>query len=129
VSHLSAIMTDGAIGPPRSGAPIDLAALGHFPQRGKEHPRPCSPGTVSLCPGTNTKHLAPTPAAWADAATDTVDIARRYADLGVGLADASLVALAARLNTVSIATFDQRHFRAMRPTAGGDAFRLLPLDA
>ena len=65
---------------------------------------------------------------WPDAAADSVATTRQYADLGIGLADASLVALAARLNTTSIATFDQRHFRAMRPSAGGDAFRLLPLD-
>jgi uncharacterized protein len=65
---------------------------------------------------------------WPEAAADMVTIARRYADLGIGLADASLVALAGRLGTTSIATFDQRHFRAMRPASGKDAFRLLPLD-
>ena len=27
------------------------------------------------------------------------------------------------------ATLDQRHFRAVRPLAGGEAFRLLPADA
>jgi predicted nucleic acid-binding protein len=66
---------------------------------------------------------------WPDAASDAVDVARQYAGLEVGLADASLVALAARLDTTDIATFDQRHFRAMRPLTGGDAFRLVPLDA
>jgi hypothetical protein len=40
-----------------------------------------------------------------------------------------IVALAARLQTVEIATFDERHFRVMRPLSGGDAFRLLPRDA
>jgi hypothetical protein len=53
--------------------------------------------------------------------------AQQYADLGVSLADGSLVALAARLQTTEVATFDERHFRAMRPL-WGDAFRLLPLD-
>lgn len=65
---------------------------------------------------------------WPDAAAECVEITRRYTDLEIGLADASLVALAGRLNTTSIATFDQRHFRAMQPTAGGKAFRLLPHD-
>lgn len=66
---------------------------------------------------------------WANAASEAVAIANRYEDLGVSLADASLVALTARLGTVDIATFDNRHFRLMRPAKGGDAFRLLPADA
>lgn len=66
---------------------------------------------------------------WDDAAAQAAEIAEQYADLGVSLADASLVALAARLQTTDIATFDERHFRAMRPLSGGDAFRLLPFDA
>ena len=66
---------------------------------------------------------------WDDAAVQAAEIAQQYADLGVSLADASLVALAARLQTTEIATFDERHFRAIRPLWGGDAFRLLPLDA
>lgn len=57
----------------------------------------------------------------------SLDIADRYGDLGIGLADASLVALAAASRTTSIATFDERHFRAIRPTYG-DALRLLPAD-
>jgi predicted nucleic acid-binding protein len=65
---------------------------------------------------------------WDDAAAQAAEIAQQYADLGVSLADASLVALAARLQTIEIATFDERHFRAVRPLWGGDAFRLLPLD-
>jgi uncharacterized protein len=66
---------------------------------------------------------------WDSAVTDVVAIAEQYADLGLGLTDASLIALAARVGTTGIATFDERHFRAVRPLAGGDAFRLLPLDA
>lgn len=65
---------------------------------------------------------------WAGAIEKAVPVAQRYADLGLGLADASLVALAERLETTSIATLDERHFRAVRPLAGGDAFRLLPMD-
>jgi len=66
---------------------------------------------------------------WPTAATEAADIADRYGSLGIGLTDASLVALAARVETVDIATFDERHFRVVVPVANGDAFRLLPLDA
>lgn len=65
---------------------------------------------------------------WEGAMTATVDIAERYADNGLGLADASLVALAGRVGTVSIATLDERHFRVVSPLAHGVAFRLLPND-
>ncbi len=65
---------------------------------------------------------------WPSAITTAVRVAEHYADNGLGLADASLVALAERRATVDIATLDERHFRAIRPLAAGDAFRLLPLD-
>jgi hypothetical protein len=64
---------------------------------------------------------------------DANDVARakevleKYADLGVGLADASLVVLAERHGVAEILTLDQRHFRAMR-FAGRKQFRILPLD-
>jgi predicted nucleic acid-binding protein len=51
-----------------------------------------------------------------------------YADLGIGLTDASLVVLAAKYDTHDLLSFDQRHFRKISPIQGG-AFRLLPLDA
>ena len=66
---------------------------------------------------------------WPQALTSSVEVAERYGDLALGLSDASLVALAARLDTVDIATFDERHFRAVRPLTAGDAFRLHPLDS
>jgi uncharacterized protein len=66
---------------------------------------------------------------WPGAIASVVKISERYADTGLGLADASLVALAERLGTIDIATLDERHFRAVRPLAGGKAFRLLPADA
>jgi predicted nucleic acid-binding protein len=62
---------------------------------------------------------------WADALAESLAIARRRPD--VGLADASLGALAARLRTTRIATFDHRHFRTLTD-AGGAPFRLLPAD-
>lgn len=66
---------------------------------------------------------------WPGAITSAVNVADQYADTGLGLADASLVALAGRLDTRDIATLDERHFRAVRPLAGGSAFRLFPADA
>lgn len=54
-------------------------------------------------------------------------VIRRYADLEVGLADASIVVLAERHQVVDLLTFDARHFRAMRGP-GGRPFRLLPDD-
>jgi len=66
---------------------------------------------------------------WPGAITAVAKIAERYADTGLGLADASLVALAEQIGTIEIATLDERHFRALRPLAGGKAFRLLPADA
>ena len=64
---------------------------------------------------------------WDEAAAESVAVAQTYPD--VGLTDASLVALAARLGTTQIATFDERHFRAMTPPQGGGHFTLLPMDA
>lgn len=54
-------------------------------------------------------------------------VMRRYADLNVGLADASIVVLAEKHGTVDVLSFDARHFRAMRGPAGRP-FRLLPDD-
>jgi hypothetical protein len=43
------------------------------------------------------------------------ELAERYADLGLGGTDASLVALAERLGLTTLATFDRRHFTVVRP--------------
>ncbi|MGH2583332.1 MAG: type II toxin-antitoxin system VapC family toxin [Dehalococcoidia bacterium] len=58
---------------------------------------------------------------------DAADIIRRYADLDLGLADASIVVLADRYNCADVLTLDQRHFRAIRGPRGRP-FRLLPFD-
>ncbi len=65
------------------------------------------------------------------AATDVAAARRileRYADLDLGLADASNVVLAERHATQDILTLDERHFRAVT-TPSGQPFRLLPSDA
>jgi predicted nucleic acid-binding protein len=63
---------------------------------------------------------------WADALAETIALARRNPP--IGLVDASLVALAARLNTQRIATLDHHRFRSLT-TVAGDPFVLLPADA
>lgn len=55
------------------------------------------------------------------------DLIEQHADLRIGLADASIVVLAARHGTTRVVTQDQRHFRAMR-SLGGEPFVLLPWD-
>jgi predicted nucleic acid-binding protein len=67
---------------------------------------------------------------WRSALYETIEIARQYESIGLGLTDASLIALAAYLETTRIATLDERHFRAVRPASGGaERFTLLPADA
>jgi hypothetical protein len=56
------------------------------------------------------------------------ELCARYRDLELGLADASIVVLADQWSTHSLATFDQRHFRAVT-ALDGKPFRLLPADA
>ncbi len=53
------------------------------------------------------------------------DLQARYADLALGIVDASVVALAERLGESKVATLDQRHFRAVRP-AHLEALELQP---
>jgi predicted nucleic acid-binding protein len=55
------------------------------------------------------------------------ELAVRYADLGVGLADASIVVLARRYDVQDVLTLDERHFRVLQGPRG--PFRLLPADA
>ncbi|MBO0683649.1 MAG: PIN domain-containing protein [Candidatus Dormibacteraeota bacterium] len=64
-------------------------------------------------------------------ALDPTDLERvtelvgQYLDLPLGLADASVVALAERLGAKTIATLDRRHFSSVRP-AHVSAFDLVP---
>ncbi len=53
-------------------------------------------------------------------------VVEQYREHAVGLADASLVVLAARFRTERVLTFDERHFRVLR--AGRRPFVLLPAD-
>ncbi|MCW3001969.1 MAG: hypothetical protein JWQ20_1267 [Conexibacter sp.] len=61
---------------------------------------------------------------WADALKETLAIGRRHPE--VNLTTASLVAVAARVNTRRIATFDEQ-FRTLT-TPDGEPFVVLPAD-
>jgi len=64
---------------------------------------------------------APTPDDW----TRIADLVAEYGDFPRGGTDASIVALAERLDIELVITLDDRHFRAVRPKHR-PAFRLLP---
>jgi uncharacterized protein len=63
----------------------------------------------------------------ADDVAEARTIVDRYRELGVSLADASIVVLAHRHRVRDVLTLDERHFRVL-PGPGGP-FRLLPADA
>jgi len=69
--------------------------------------------------------------AWDLPAIDADDLAKaslvinRYADQEIGVADASIVVLAARYGTRTVLTLDRRHFDVIRPLSGG-RFTILP---
>jgi len=54
-----------------------------------------------------------------------VEMIERYRDLGIGIADASLVVLAERFRTRTILTLDRRRFEVVRPIGGG-RFKIVP---
>lgn len=64
----------------------------------------------------------------ADDVSRAAKVLDRYADLGLGLADASIIVLAERYRTLDILTLDERHFRAIAGPRN-QPFRLLPADA
>lgn len=60
---------------------------------------------------------------------DARQLCARYREQQLGLADASIVVLAARFSTPYLATFDERHFRSVRPLEDDTGtFVLLPSD-
>jgi uncharacterized protein len=54
-------------------------------------------------------------------------VQEQYADLGVGVVDASVLAVVERLGEGKLATLDHRHFSVVRP-AHVEALALLPMD-
>lgn len=63
----------------------------------------------------------PTTDDWARCA----ELIAAYADLGLGFVDATVIAVAERLNITTVATIDHRDFRVVRPRHV-DAFELIP---
>ena len=63
----------------------------------------------------------------ADDVAEAQLVIERHRDLGISLADASIVVLAARHGVRDVLTLDERHFRVLM--AKRRAFRLLPADA
>ena len=61
----------------------------------------------------------------ADDLARATDVAEKYRDQAVGVADASVVVLADRYRTREILTLDRRDFEVLRPLSGG-RFKLLP---
>jgi len=57
--------------------------------------------------------------------TKAITVIERYRDQAIDLADASIVVLADRHRTHTIATLDHRHFDVLRPLRGG-RFRVVP---
>jgi hypothetical protein len=56
------------------------------------------------------------------------EVMRRYSDLQIGLADASIVVLAERHGTAEVLTLDLRRFQTLR-IGGRKRFRILPVEA
>jgi len=56
------------------------------------------------------------------------EVIEAHGDLDVGLADASIVVLSRRYETLDLLTLDERHFRTLRGSTGRP-FHILPADA
>ena len=81
-------------------------------------PKPSTCGRSPL--GSSAAKTSPTPTGSGPRASS-----RAYADLGLGLVDASVVAIAERLGATTIATLNHRDFMVVRPRHIV-AFELLP---
>jgi predicted nucleic acid-binding protein len=92
----------------------------HFFKRSAHQPRPEVTFLRWLADGA-VRPLAPTAGDYSRMA----DLVKQYADLPLGAADASVVALAERLGVARIATVDRRDFAVVRPRHV-DAFELVP---
>lgn len=54
-----------------------------------------------------------------------IELVESYTDLGLGVVDASVIAVAERLGVTTVASLDRRHFNVVRPRHI-DAFDLAP---
>ena len=82
------------------------------------------PGEHGLATAVARGELVPEPVEPAD--WDRIaELLERYADLGLGIVDASVVAACERLGVTTLATLDRRHFSVVRPRHC-DALELVP---
>jgi uncharacterized protein len=120
--HRAAAAALRAAGPPRLLSPFVLAELDYLLSTRVS-------GAVARTlldeVAAGAYELEPFAAADVAAAGEVID---RFGDLGLGLADASIVVLADRHGTTDVLTLDERHFRALR-ASDDRPFRLLPADA
>jgi predicted nucleic acid-binding protein len=118
--HASAAAALRDCTPPRLVSPFVLAELDYMvasrlgPRARSDLLHEVSIGAYRLAP-------------WApDDVAEARTVIDRYADLGVSLADASIVVLAYRHGLDEVLTLDERHFRVLPGPRG--PFRLLPAD-
>jgi predicted nucleic acid-binding protein len=119
--HESALSELRSSRPPRLLSPFILSELDHLIAA-----RVGTPGRLALLQEVSLGAYRLTQWA-ADDVAEARTIVDRYRDLGVSLADASIVVLAHRHRVRDVLTLDERHFRVL-PGPGGP-FRLLPADA
>jgi predicted nucleic acid-binding protein len=103
-------------------SPFVLAELNYLLAR---HPDPTGELAVLEDVANGAYVLAPFDATDVGAAAGVV---RRYREHDIGLAEASIVVLAGRLETSRVLTLDERQFRVLR-TPSGRRFKILPADA
>lgn len=99
---------------------VVVAEVCHLFKRAARRPEPELAFLRQLADG-HLRSLAPIPSDYARMA----DLVEQYEDLPLGGADASVVALAERMNVTRIATVDRRDFAVVRPRHVA-AFDLLP---
>jgi predicted nucleic acid-binding protein len=120
--HQKAAAALKAAGEPRLLSPFVLAELDYLLTR---HVSARVARTVLAEVANGAYDLAPFGAEDVGRVAEVLD---RYADLGLGLADASIVVLAERHRAWDVLTLDERHLRAISGPRNRP-FRLLPADA
>lgn len=119
--HAQSAASLSAAAPPRLISPFVLAELDYLLAA-----RVGEAARTSLLREVERGAYTLTPMSAADVGIARVVI-EQHAELGISLADASIVVLAQRHSLVDVLTLDQRHFRVL--SNQGRPFRVLPADA
>lgn len=120
--HAAAARALGAADPPFLLSPFVLAELDYFLQK-----RVGSGAELAFLSEVALGAYQLEPFGRDDVAS-ALEIADKYKDIKLGLADASIVVLAERHSVLDVLTLDERHFRTVR-TSKGQPFRIVPSDA